>query len=185
MVNQSKSALRTQLRELRNNIPDHLRDAAEYNINAHLQNLLEGFSVIAAYYAINNEVNVSSTTKNILSKGKTLCLPSVFSGSIVYHQIEDLNVLQNGKFAMEPPHDSKIIQPQVVITPLLGYSAGGDRIGYGLGYYDRYFAANPDCLKIGVAFAIQKVATIPAELHDQPLDMVVTEEGVIKFNANN
>jgi 5-formyltetrahydrofolate cyclo-ligase len=64
----------------------------------------------------------------------------------------------------------------VIIVPVLGFDAGLHRIGYGGGYYDRFLATQPTAKKIGVCFEIGQINHIPAEPHDIPLDMIITEK---------
>jgi 5-formyltetrahydrofolate cyclo-ligase len=68
-----------------------------------------------------------------------------------------------------------------VLVPGLAFDADGHRLGYGLGYYDRTITAlreAGDLLAIGVAYAAQLIEAVPREDHDQPLDLIVTENGI-------
>ena len=68
----------------------------------------------------------------------------------------------------------------VVVVPGLAFTAGGQRLGQGGGWYDRFLArTRADCLKIGVGFEVQVVDELPTEAHDVTLDLVVTEAGVV------
>ena len=74
------------------------------------------------------------------------------------------------------------ITPEIVIVPLVAFSRTGGRLGYGGGFYDRTLeelrAVKPT-LAIGFAFAAQELDDLPLEPTDQPLDLIVTEQGVI------
>jgi 5-formyltetrahydrofolate cyclo-ligase len=76
--------------------------------------------------------------------------------------------------------DKPVVVPKfdVIIVPMLGFDASLQRVGYGGGYYDRFLANQPAAQKIGVCYEIGRVEQIPAEAHDMPLDMVVTEDQV-------
>ncbi len=63
----------------------------------------------------------------------------------------------------------------VVIVPMLGFDNNLQRIGYGGGYYDKLLATQPKAKKIGVCFENGKIENIPADAHDIPLNMVITE----------
>jgi 5-formyltetrahydrofolate cyclo-ligase len=68
----------------------------------------------------------------------------------------------------------------VILVPGLAFTPGGQRLGRGGGYYDRYLAALPaGTLKIGVCFGFQIVGALPTEPHDQTVDVVVTEAGLL------
>ncbi len=92
------------------------------------------------------------------------------------------NQLVQGKYRiMQPAHHSPFI-PQAIITPLLAIDANGTRLGYGGGYYDRYFAIHPNILRIGIGFYTQLTNSLPCEPHDAKLHYFICERGVINFN---
>jgi 5-formyltetrahydrofolate cyclo-ligase len=68
---------------------------------------------------------------------------------------------------------------RLVVVPLIAFDSRGFRLGYGAGYYDRFLSRHPDMKKIGVAFACQEVETVPADENDVPMDIIVTENGVV------
>lgn len=67
-----------------------------------------------------------------------------------------------------------------IIVPLVAFDAECNRIGMGGGWYDAYFAAHPNSLKIGIAYSIQEVPVVPVTPLDVPLDIVVTENKIFK-----
>src|SRR5690606_17515013 len=70
----------------------------------------------------------------------------------------------------------------VVLVPGLAFDAKGGRLGYGAGYYDRFFdrfAGQQQPLRIGVCYSAQLVEQVPMEAHDYAMDAVVTEAGVV------
>jgi len=71
----------------------------------------------------------------------------------------------------------------VVVVPLLAFDRQGRRLGYGGGFYDRTLArlrrAGP-VLAIGYGFAAQQVDAVPSGPLDAPLDLIVTEAGVLR-----
>ncbi len=71
-----------------------------------------------------------------------------------------------------------------IIVPMLGFDNRLQRIGYGGGYYDRFLAGQPKALKIGVCFEIGRVDKLPAEPHDIPLDIVITEEQIYQNGSH-
>ena len=87
-----------------------------------------------------------------------------------------------GEFGALVPEGGAWVVPEVLIVPLVGFDARGFRLGYGGGFYDRTLEglrARGDVLAVGFAFSRQKMAEIPVEATDQPLDLIVTEQGVI------
>jgi 5-formyltetrahydrofolate cyclo-ligase len=81
-----------------------------------------------------------------------------------------------GKQTAVPEDDPDPSWPDVVIVPGLAFTAAGDRLGQGGGWYDRFLAAcRADCTAIGVGFREQLVESLPTELHDVRLDCVVVD----------
>jgi 5-formyltetrahydrofolate cyclo-ligase len=76
--------------------------------------------------------------------------------------------------------EGEAVLPDVVVVPCVGFTAAGHRLGYGGGYYDRWLAAHPQVVAVGVAWsgAELDLATFAAEPHDVPLAFVVTERGI-------
>jgi 5-formyltetrahydrofolate cyclo-ligase len=87
-----------------------------------------------------------------------------------------------GAFGALIPENGEWIEPDVLIVPLLAFDRRGFRLGYGGGFYDRTLEglrAWHDVTAIGFAFAAQEIGEVPTEPTDQPLDLIVTEAGVI------
>jgi 5-formyltetrahydrofolate cyclo-ligase len=69
--------------------------------------------------------------------------------------------------------------PDLIVTPLLGFDRQGGRIGYGAGHYDRAFQRYAGAHRIGLAWAMQEVETVPHDPWDVPLHAIVTEQGFL------
>ena len=71
--------------------------------------------------------------------------------------------------------------PAVLICPLVGFDRNGNRLGMGKGCFDRWlekYQHRIDAI-IGLAFSCQELSHIPAEPHDIPLNIIITEKEVI------
>jgi 5-formyltetrahydrofolate cyclo-ligase len=89
-----------------------------------------------------------------------------------------------GAFKALIPEEGAWVEPQVLIVPLLAFDARGYRLGYGGGFYDRTLEAlraRGPVLAVGFAFSAQEVAEVPTDATDQRLDLIVTENGVTRF----
>ena len=87
-----------------------------------------------------------------------------------------------GTFGAYIPAKGDWIEPEIVIVPLVAFDRKGGRLGYGGGFYDRTLErlrARRATLAIGFAFAAQEDENLPLEPTDQPLDMIITETGII------
>ncbi|WP_147125624.1 5-formyltetrahydrofolate cyclo-ligase [Shimia ponticola] len=90
-----------------------------------------------------------------------------------------------GPFKAMIPEHPEWMTPEIVIVPLVAFDRQGGRLGYGGGFYDRTLEglrANGACLAAGFAFAAQEADDLPLEPTDQPLDMIITEAGILTPN---
>lgn len=86
-----------------------------------------------------------------------------------------------GAFGALIPEAGDVVEPEVLIVPLLAFDRRGYRLGYGGGFYDRTLErlrAMRPVLAIGFAFSMQEIETVPTEPTDQKLDLIVTEREV-------
>jgi 5-formyltetrahydrofolate cyclo-ligase len=93
------------------------------------------------------------------------------------------DVLAKGVYDIPYPASGDGVVPDVALVPMNGFDAGGYRLGYGGGFFDRTLAAlrtggatRP--VAIGVTYELARMATIHPQAHDIPMDYVVTEHGV-------
>ena len=92
--------------------------------------------------------------------------------------------LIEGEFGAKIPAEGAWIEPEILIVPMVAWDRRGFRLGYGGGFYDRTLEglrAKRPTIAIGFAFAAQELPEVPVEPVDQPLDALVTEQGVIRF----
>ncbi len=73
----------------------------------------------------------------------------------------------------------------VVLVPVVVADQLGNRVGHGGGFYDRTFASTREAgrsrpLLIGLCHAFQVVPKLEARPWDVPLDLVVTEVGLVR-----
>ncbi|MBF4695359.1 5-formyltetrahydrofolate cyclo-ligase [Fusibacter ferrireducens] len=146
-------------------------------------------SQVASFVDFRNEVCMMPINDYILDQGKSLCLPYIDmkSKTMTFHKVQTLSELKLSTYGILEP-DPKI-HPQVdlsqinlVLTPGVAFDDKGFRIGYGGGFYDRFFEKlNPEIFKFGIAFSIQQLNAIPLEPHDLPLTALITEKGIQKF----
>ncbi len=134
---------------------------------------------VAAYRPIRSEIDPMPLARTIVARGAALALPVVEPGGIVFRAwAEGEPLARHGRFAIEEPAGA-MVEPDLVLVPLLAFTRAGGRLGYGAGHYDRYLAAHPGVRTVGVAFAAQELQELPLEPHDQRLDAIVTEEAFI------
>lgn len=113
--------------------------------------------------------------------GKKVAFPRVEGSEMEFYEVTSLKDFQEGSFhVMEPVGGEPVaVQNALVLVPGLGFDSRGSRIGYGGGYYDRYFSRHPKHIKVGIAYAVQLVGELEVEEHDISMDGIVTEEGIL------
>lgn len=137
--------------------------------------------------------------KRLFEINTVLLLPRLFdAGYKVYGSITDRRrqrlhtvkigkntVFQEDKTGMPVPQNPESAPNEIidmVFVPLLGVDRKGNRLGYGMGYYDRFFCTlRPEVLKVGLSY-FHPEEGLPAEGHDVPLDACVFPEGSVIFN---
>ncbi|MGN0822293.1 MAG: 5-formyltetrahydrofolate cyclo-ligase [Candidatus Gallimonas sp.] len=133
------------------------------------------------YHAVRTEADTSALIARLLAAGKTVCLPRVFGREMRAVRFRSGDALVSGAFGIAEPTGERDEPCEVALTPLLAADLSGTRLGYGGGYYDRYFAAHPTTARVGICFEGQVVSRIPRSAWDVPLDALITEAGVYRF----
>ena len=161
-------------------------DAPE-SLAAHLMNLVRPRSageMIAGYWPIGTEMDVRPAMRDMERLSHPLCLPAMVQRDhpLVFRQWGMGDPLEDAALGTsEPAADAPEVTPLIMLVPGLAFDALGFRLGYGRGYYDRTISAlrqGPGLLAIGIAYAAQLIEAVPREDHDQPLDLIVTENGI-------
>lgn len=133
--------------------------------------LLHNYASVLMYKALPNEVNVDRLIEWAVGHGKAVYLPRVCGNDIEIVKLP-CELIEGAFRVLEPLGECSDIDPVCVITPLLAVDKDGNRLGKGKGYYDRYFAHNQICYKVGVAYRQQLLDSVPVSEHDAKLDKV-------------
>ncbi len=154
-------------------------------------------SVVAGYWPIQSEINPFVLMQALEDIGYPLALPCLVPNSLtgdgsdgfrmIFRRFSIGDPLISGPFEIrQPSDDAPEVLPDIVLLPLLAFDEGGRRLGYGGGYYDRALAHLRQFHSVkayGLAFSGQQLAEIPFEVHDQPLDGILTELGVVEARS--
>ncbi|ACB97028.1 5-formyltetrahydrofolate cyclo-ligase [Beijerinckia indica subsp. indica ATCC 9039] len=141
--------------------------------------------IIGAYAAIGDEVATSPLLQMLAQAGFATALPVTGKRGtpLTFRLWRPGDPVAKGKMGItEPPATAPEVFPDLLFVPLAAADRAGNRIGYGAGFYDLTLAAlrsqRPICA-IGIAFSCQIFEAVPAEAHDQKLDYLLTEQGLI------
>ncbi len=134
--------------------------------------------VIAVFVSFNKEVDTHKLIKTLLDEGKVVCCPKIDQGTMKFFRIESFNDLSKGHFnVLEPTThlEYQAVDFDLIFVPLLAFNEKGYRVGYGKGYYDQFLVKTKG-LKVGLAFAMQKVDFNFQSTLDVACDVIITEE---------
>lgn len=141
--------------------------------------------VVSGYWPMGDELDPRPLMTALAARGHRLALPAIRGAGqpLAFRAWQAGDALRPAGFGTrEPAASAEELSPGLLLVPLLAFDAAGYRLGYGGGFYDRSLAqlrAAGDILAVGLAYAAQQVAAVPREATDQPLDLVVTEAGVV------
>jgi 5-formyltetrahydrofolate cyclo-ligase len=96
--------------------------------------------------------------------------------------IDELEKNSYGIFEPKMPSGTADLNPKLdlIIMPGVAFDQTGSRVGMGKGYYDHFLADKKGIPRIGLAYSEQVLAHVPRNTYDEPVDMIVTEKGVIR-----
>ena len=185
-MQEDKAALREKLKSRREALTLEERREKSYYITQYLTSFLSPYRTVLAYVAKDPEVESMVIINCLLEEGKSVLVPIIQkeTKTLRISHLHRMADLEPGTFRVpEPLSREKPAPPEsieIALLPLVGFDREGNRLGYGAGYYDRFFTAYPAIPRIGLAYACQEAESIPAEPYDQKMNWVVTEEGIRK-----
>ncbi|KHO46627.1 MAG: 5-formyltetrahydrofolate cyclo-ligase [archaeon GW2011_AR3] len=113
---------------------------------------------------------------------KRISVPATTKAHIIPAVINYFDELKEGMFGILEPR--KIVEMDkedidLVIVPGIAFDETGNRLGYGKGYYDKFLKL-VGCPKIALSFEMQIAEEVPRHSNDVKMDIIVTEQRVIK-----
>lgn len=144
---------------------------------------------VLAYASFRNEVDTWGIMAMVRAAGVVLALPRVERGGrLSLCRVDDpaTDLAPGAHGIAEPVDGSPALAPgavDLILVPGAGFDRHGNRLGWGGGYYDRLLAglragAEPAPPAVGLAYHFQLLDRLPVGPGDQPVDMVVTEQGI-------
>lgn len=140
------------------------------------------------YVALADEVQTERSIEESLKLGKIVAVPLIDcrNNQLLISELKDPErELEPGTLGIFQPKKNfyrplKIEELELVIVPGVAFDRRGNRLGFGKGFYDRFLKKAPDRTKsVALAFELQMVDDIPTQLHDAPVDYIITEKRVI------
>jgi 5-formyltetrahydrofolate cyclo-ligase len=144
-----------------------------------------GACVVSAFFPYQSEIDTRPLLGKLAGEGWTTCLPIVIAPGqpLMFRRWMPGEPTLPGVWNIPRPSDAaEEVEPDVLMVPMLAFDRKGYRLGYGGGFYDRtleMLRKKKTIVAIGVAYAAQELSSVPHGAHDQILDFIMTEKGVI------
>lgn len=192
-ITESKIKLRKKMGDERNALSSDVLRTSSNIIFQKIKNegLLDGVKDILTYVNFRSEVITIEFISYLLeAKNTNVYVPYTSKDSMTFYRINSLSELSEGYMGILEPsiinHERQFQSMNastcLCITPGLAYDIEGNRLGYGGGYYDRFFDSRPDIRRIGVCFDFQINDSIIHEEHDHLMDYIISEKRLLYFN---
>lgn len=149
----------------------------------------EKANFIFTFISFQNEVDTHNIIKNSLNSNKRIGVPITIDKTreLLVSEILDFEKeLEVGFYnILTPKKEYERITPRdeidLILVPGLIFDLKGYRIGYGGGYYDRFFSKlQKNVIKIGLCYELQIMSKVPKTKYDIPVDYILTEKGFKK-----
>jgi 5-formyltetrahydrofolate cyclo-ligase len=184
----SKEALRRAALEARKAFVRTLADAdralLEQRLAESLTSLFAGVSVVAGYHPLGSEISPLPAMEEARAVGAIAAFPC-FSNPAKPFRFLAGDPLEPGPFGiMQPAKRHPVVDPDLVLVPLIAIDGRGTRLGRGKGHYDRALLRlkKNKARLIGIGWPVQRVAdTIPRDDWDVPLDGFASPDGLEWF----
>jgi len=189
-VEDSKAALRIEAQARRDALPAAARKAAAETIAVRKFPLaVAPGTIVSGFMPLKSEINPLPLLQRLADAGAQLALPVVAGRGkpLIMRAWQWGEPLAAGVWGIrEPKPEAAEVEPDILLVPLLAFDRAGHRIGYGAGYYDLTIArlrARKPVTAVGIGFAAQEIAEIPATERDARLDLVLTEREAIDLRG--
>jgi len=189
-----KEDIRKKILSLRNSLTEAEMESKSELIQEKLFNLPEfkKARTILFYVSTRNEVKTERMIKSVLKQGKRVVVPisDVKERKLILSELKDFdkeleprtfNILEPKKEFFRPVFPEEI---DFIIVPGIAFDKDGCRIGYGMGFYDKFLSSLKKRVPIvGLAYEFQIVDDIPVCDKDVTLDKIITEKRIIEDNG--
>jgi 5-formyltetrahydrofolate cyclo-ligase len=184
-LTRAKRELRERMRAVRNGIDPHRREVWSSAIVGAVHELPElvAARTVTAYLSFGSEIPTAELIAIFDEEAKRVGVPVVREKEIVMVAFKPGDPTARSEYGMPEPAAGEEIPPlevDALVIPGLAFDRGGFRLGYGGGFYDRYLRrTRPDALRVGIGFSEQVVEEVPHADADEPVDRIVTQDGVV------
>ena len=186
---QKRDSLRAETLHRREQTPPELRAMLSRQIVAHCVNWMQSEGCpepVMLYLSMRSEVETTGLLEQLLRAGRQVCAPviNMRDRQLIPRQICDVEVslIRHPYGMLEPKANCPIVSPselRIIFVPGIAFDFDGYRLGYGMGFYDRFLARCPDAVRVGLAYQAQMVSETFPQSWDVPVHRIFTENGEI------
>ncbi len=185
----SKSDLRMRLRESRHIFVQEHKYLEISPTSSHagpLRDLISRARAMACYHDVRSEPSVIHLAAFAQGEGIETALPwlppmadkiAARHSPLLFRKWTLGDPLEQTALGFSQPAEiMPALNPDLILTPLVGFDRALNRLGQGAAHYDRAFQNWPDAIRVGVAWSVQEVDHLPVDPWDVPLDAILTEQ---------
>lgn len=187
MDNLNKKELRKEILRKRDNLESSVKEKMDMAIQEKFfsSEYYKNAEKIFIYISYGSEIDTKSMINRALSEGKKIYVPRTIFKDKIMDAVEIKsfdNLIEDRYGILEPSFEEEAVNPDdidLIVVPGTAFDKNGGRMGYGAGYYDRYFKKiinKSRIVKLALTYDFQVLDYIPMEDHDVPMDIIYTEE---------
>ena len=144
--------------------------------------LKENIKSIGLYWPMLFELDTRPLIKLLLEKKIDIYLPAVSSNKLKFFQWKLNDNLTYNKLKFYEPNQNSIQKiPNLIVVPMLAFDKKGHRLGYGKGFYDKFFEKNKNLIYLGYGYEFQEVDYLPFESFDLRCNAIITNKSIKVF----
>lgn len=178
----NKADLRKMMLDLRKHltIEEVEENSARIYENIKCTKILD-YANILVYLDFKNEVRTNEIIRFLIKNERAVYVPKCDTLTHTFVPVFYDDEYSLNKYGIKEPNQDPSVNVQIdcAIVPGVAFDIKGNRIGFGAGYYDKFFSANPDVFKIGLCYEFQMCDEIFADRFDVPMDVIITEKRII------
>lgn len=195
-IDNQKNILRAKYKDIRKSLLKETTSNLEikkYTLDRQIfKNLISNidfnrYNAVLCYVSFGIEVDTLSLIEYLTKNGIDVYAPKCYreDSSMRFFKIDSIKSLIQGDYKgiLEPIEDTSIeltdFSNCLCIVPALSFDTLGYRLGWGGGYYDRFFQSNTNIFKIGLVYNSCIADTLPRDNYDISVDLVVSEKNIL------
>lgn len=181
--NKEKTAIRKEMKKKRAALSPEKKEEWDKQLAELFFAELSKISVswVYLYMDFRNEAGTKRIIERLWKSGRPTAFPRVKGRELKFYPVRCKEELRLGYRGISEPLGSYPVQQEraLVVVPGVAFDYRGNRMGYGGGFYDRFFAREPNHLRWALAYEFQLFPHIPCENWDQKMERIFTPERVI------